>query len=130
MKRLRQLPALAESIKALAVVFFLVLVLLALGKFNVLPIDVANTWIEGTILAFGAFILFLETFKEGFRTFSFSLMLAVITISATALLAYSKFTGYVLVFLTGFTEGAIFIAIAGLLLYELVLEATGRRIKM
>jgi hypothetical protein len=127
MNNFKRLPALAESIKALAVVFFLVLVFLAFGKFGVLPINVANAWIEGTILAFGALILFLETFKEGFKLFSFSLILAVITISSTFLLAYSKFSGYQLMFLSGFTEGAVYIAIAGLLVYELILESTGKK---
>jgi hypothetical protein len=127
MNKFKKLPALAESIRALAVVFFLVLLFLAFGKFGVLPIEVANLWIEGIILAFGALVLFLETFKEGFKLFSFSLILAVMTISATVVLAYSKFTGYELIFLGGFSEGVVFVGIAGLLLYELVLESTGRK---
>lgn len=126
---MKNIPAMAESIRALAIVFFIVLILLALGKFNVIPLSIANNYIEGAILGFGAIILFFETFREGFKTYSVSLLLSVITISATALLSYSKFTGFRFLFLEGFAEGAVFIAIAGFLLYELVLESTGRRMR-
>ena len=121
-----KLPVTSISLKLISIVFAVVILLLAFGKLEIIPFEIANLYIESSILMFGFFVLFIETFrekkfklKENMTVLSF--YLSIITLIVVFSLAMSKILNMEIPLISG-GEWAIFLALGIFIVYEVFIS--------
>lgn len=117
-----KIAATVLSIRALGVLLGIVIALFAAGKWGIISPIQTTTFIEGTIIGFGALILIIETFREARFVPNLAGILAVITILLTSIFSVSKFLGIILPPQVAVAEAPLYSSLSFFVFYEIFIE--------